>query len=177
MDVARVFRTTTGWRLAGTAVFLHETNRAPSHLEYALDLHRDWSTKRALIQGFVGRRSIRQAFTRDAGGWTINGQRVSGRGAAALREVVDLDLGFTPATNFAQVKRIGLSVGASANFAVAWWDVGKSTLTALPQQYERRSKDRYWYESPESGYEAGLQFERNGFVRRYPGLWEAAAED
>ena len=48
-------------------------------------------------------------------------------------------------------------------------------LQALPQRYERRSATTYWYESPTAGYAELLELAPSGFVRRYPGLWEAVA--
>jgi hypothetical protein len=167
-DVARLFQTPTGWLLSGTAVFLHEATRSPSSLDYAIELGRDWTTIRGTIAGFVGGSTVEQTIVRDASGWSVNGERVRD---PALEGVEDLDLGFTPATNFAQVKRIHLGVGQAADFSVAWWDVGEPTLVALPQHYERRNEWRYWYMSPDSSYEAELEFSPSGFVRHYPRLW------
>lgn len=165
-DVARLFRTKAGWRLAGTAVFLHEKTKAPSRLDYELKLRSDWATSCGFVRGFVGRNVIDQTFRRDIAGWHMNGRRVRG-----LEGVVDLDFGFTPATNFAQVQRIHLAVGAAADFSVAWWDAGERALVNLPQHYERRSERKYWYESPSGPYEAELEFAASGFARHYPQLW------
>ena len=56
---------------------------------------------------------------------------------------------------------------------VAWLDVEQEARAALHQRYERRSEATYWYESPSAGYRALLEVDGVGFVRRYPGLWEA----
>jgi hypothetical protein len=58
---------------------------------------------------------------------------------------------------------------------VAWIDAPDGVLQALPQRYERRSATTYWYESPTVGYAELLELAPSGFVRRYPGLWEALA--
>lgn len=168
-DAARLFQTATGWWLAGSAVFQHETTRAPAHLDYVLELAPDWATTRGVIQGFVGGSDVDQTIVRDGTGWTMNGTRVRVPG---LDGIVDLDLGFTPATNFAQVQRIHLGIGETADFSVAWWDAGEPSLVALPQHYERRSERKYWYESPSGSYRAELEFASNGFVRSYPRLWK-----
>lgn len=129
-DVVRLLQSETGWRLTGTAVFLHETTNAQSRLDYDIVLGRDWTTSRGTIRGFAGESVIDQTIIRDDEGWSMNGVRVPG-----LDGVVDLDLGFTPATNFAQVKRIALPIGRAVDFSVAWWDAGESALVALPQHY------------------------------------------
>ena len=56
---------------------------------------------------------------------------------------------------------------------VAWLDVTSGQLEVLRQRYERRSQWTYWYEAPRFGYAALLEVTPAGFVRRYPGLWEA----
>jgi uncharacterized protein len=110
-DVARLFQTNAGWRLAGTAVFLHEKTKAPARLDYELELRPNWATTCGLIRGFVGENAVEQSIRRDTTGWHMNGQPLRG-----LDGVLDLDLGFTPATNFAQVQRISLGVGEAADF-------------------------------------------------------------
>jgi uncharacterized protein len=163
-DAARLFQTKTGWRLMGTAVFLQDKD--PARLDYVLDLDADWTTQRGMISGFVGETAIDQTMVRDAAGWRMNETRVTG-----LAHLKDLDLGFTPATNLPQVRRINLKVGETIDFAVAWWEPGAATLTELPQHYHRRAERTYWYESPSEPYEAELEFAPNGFVRSYPRLW------
>ena len=44
-----------------------------------------------------------------AGVWTLDGAAVSG-----LEACVDLDLGFTPATNLLQIRRLALALGSIA---------------------------------------------------------------
>lgn len=168
---ARLFKAPTGWRLTGTAVFLSEKTKVPSRLDYELELRPDWVTTHGVVRGFVGGSEIEQTFRRDAEGWSMNGRRVSG-----LQGIVDLDFGFTPATNFAQVQRVHLGVGQTINFSVAWWDAGETSLVALPQHYERRSEWKYGYESPSGPYRAELEFAPSGFVRHYPELWVLESE-
>ncbi|HTO04916.1 MAG TPA: putative glycolipid-binding domain-containing protein [Opitutus sp.] len=163
-DAARLYQTKTGWRLAGTAVFLQD--KAPARLDYTLDLGADWTTERGVITGFVGGTIIDLMIVRDAASWSMNGTKTEG-----LEHLKDLDLGFTPATNLPQVRRANLRVGESIDFAVAWWEPGTATLVELPQHYRRRSERTYWYESPSGPYRAELEIASNVFVRSYPGLW------
>jgi Putative glycolipid-binding len=56
---------------------------------------------------------------------------------------IDLDFGFTPATNLSQLRRIALEIGQAVDLPVAWLDVTADTLTSLYQRYERRTTNAY----------------------------------
>src|SRR5688572_28768145 len=107
-DAARLFRNEAGWRLAGTAVFLHE--KQPARLDYDVDLNPDWTTSRGVIRGFFGGNTVDQTILRDAAGWSMNGARVPG-----LEHLEDLDLGFTPATNVPYLRRANLEIGEATD--------------------------------------------------------------
>ena len=167
-DAAWLEQSPTGWTLRGTAVFLHANG--PACLTYEVTCAADWTTTRGSVRGSLGAAAVHYDVVRGITGWTLNGQRVPD-----IDDIVDLDLGFTPATNFLQLSRIGLAVGASTAFDVAWLE-GECTsgdLVRLPQRYERRTLDSYWYESPATGYAALLVVGCDGFTRQYPGLWDA----
>src|SRR5688572_25304469 len=164
-DAAHVSRTDDGWHLEGTAVFAHE--RGPARLTYWVDCAPDWHTRRGGVTGWVGDRRSDVAVTRsEAGQWRLDDQPIDG-----LEQCLDLDFGFTPATNYLQLRRCSLGIGEAADFPVAWLDVPDPTLIALPQRYEKRSATSYWYESPQGPYTALLELADSGFVRHYPGLW------
>jgi uncharacterized protein len=166
-DACRLEQDATGWRLDGTAVFRHDG--VPARLTYHLARDRAWRAERGEVRGWLGSRSVDWSVVRTAGGaWTLNGVIVPG-----LEAYVDLDLGFTPATNLTQLRRIALAEGQAADVPVAWLDAAGGTLEALPQRYERRAAAAYWYEAPSVGYADLLEIAPTGFVRRYPGLWEA----
>jgi uncharacterized protein len=164
-DAAHVVRTADGWRLEGNAVFAHE--RGPARLSYWVDCAPDWRTRHGGVAGWVGDHRCKVDVTRSAAGeWQLGSAAVDG-----LDGCLDLDFGFTPATNFLQLHRCGLAVGEAADFPVAWLDVPDSSLIALPQRYEKRSPATYWYESPQGPYSAVLEISSSGFVKTYPGLW------
>jgi len=164
-DAARLVQTEAGWALRGTAVFLH--NSAPACLNYTLELDSGWATVMARIKGFLGETPVDQTIRRDRDGWLLNDQRVEG-----LTHLVDLDLGFTPATNLQHLRRVGMKVGEEAEIPVAWLNAGANMLVELQQIYERRDGRTYWYRAPGVGYEALLEMAENGFVELYPGLWQ-----
>ena len=90
-----------------------------------------------------------------------------------LDDCVDLDFGFTPATNTCALRRLALAIGQSAEVSAAWLDVSTGLLERLVQRYERRSEDTYWYESPRFEYAGSFSVAPSGFVVAYPGLWVA----
>ena len=107
-----------------------------------------WCTQRGRVRGWLGMQSVEFTVVRTAQGvWTLNGAVVPG-----LERYVDLDLGFTPATNLSQLRRVALAEGQAADVPVAWLDVSAGTLMVLPQRYERRTEVTYWYESPSANY-------------------------
>ena len=119
-----------------------------------------------MISGFLGDKTVRHEIGRDGAGWRLNGQAVEG-----FEHLVDLDYGFTPATNVLQLSRIALEPGQRADVPVVWFDLDSASLIELPQSYERRSETSYWCEAPTIPYRALLEIAPNGFVRSYPGLW------
>ncbi|NML05040.1 putative glycolipid-binding domain-containing protein [Sphingomonas sp. G-3-2-10] len=166
-DAALLDAAGEGWRLSGTAVFLHDG--VPACLSYVLDLDPDWSTRRGAIDGFAGTTPVARRIERNAEGWTLDGVPQTD-----VQACVDLDFGFTPATNCPQLRRMALEVGQSAEIVVAWLDVAAAALAPLPQRYRRVREDAYAYESPQNDYRATLRIAGSGFVRDYPGLWEMA---
>ena len=170
-DAAWLEHTPDGWLLWGTAVF--RRGDAPASLAYEVVCDHSWVTIRGTVRGRRGDARVAVEITRNDRGWAVNGVPVAGLG-----DLVDLDLGFTPATNVLQLRRVRLAVGEAADVPVAWFDGENEShdLVRLPQRYERRSEVAYWYESPTAGYAAELIVGADGFARRYPGLWEATRE-
>ena len=157
-----------GWLLQGAAAFDHEDG--PAAVAYQVEVDARWETKRELISGFLGDQTIAHEIRSDDHGWRLNDVAVDG-----LDHLVDLDFGFTPATNVLQLSRIGLKLGQSAEVPVVWFDLDSASLTELPQRYERRSGASYWYEALTVPYQGVLEIAPNGFVRSYPDLWRLVA--
>jgi hypothetical protein len=166
-DACRLVEKEGGWRLEGAAVFLHEG--VPACLDYKVDCDGAWRTREGAVHGWGGERFVDFRVTRAPDGvWTLNGQVMPD-----VTGCVDLDLGFTPATNLFQLRRVALQVGQAADVPVAWIDVPGDSLDMVRQRYERRTAEKYWYESPPFDYYALLRVNAAGFVLKYPDLWEA----
>lgn len=165
-DACRLEPVEGGWRLDGAAAFLHEG--APARLAYRLTCDPSWQTREGAVHGWVGAQAVDCVVLRTTeGAWTMNGVLMP-----QVHGCLDLDLGFTPATNLSQLRRIALEEGQAADVSVAWLDLPAGTLSVLHQRYERRAGSGYWYEAPRFDYAALLDVDSVGFVRHYPGLWE-----
>jgi hypothetical protein len=161
-DAARIESVPGGHLLEGTAVFRHDDG--PATISYRVDLAPDWSTRRGLLRGFVGTKAVGNEILRGPGGWTLDGVA-----QPDLGQLLDLDLGFTPATNLQQLRRVPLAIGQQADIRVAWFDIGAERLVDLPQHYRRLDEHRYAYRG--FSYQATLEMAPSGFVRLYPDLW------
>jgi uncharacterized protein len=160
-----------GWRIDGTAVF--RENGVLARFSYQVTCDAGWRTQAGQVAGFHGPKPVLFQIVRGAAGaWQMNGQPVPN-----LEDCVDLDLGFTPATNLLQLRRVALREGESADVPVAWLDVSAGRLERLAQQYSRRGETTYWYEAPRFAYCALLEVNPSGFILRYPALWEAEPEN
>jgi hypothetical protein len=143
----------------------------PVAISYLVVCDAGWLSRRATLRGWRGGSEFKAEIRHTAQGeWFLDGAPVAGLG-----DCVDLDLGFTPATNLIQVRRIALAVGDAADAPAAWLDLSTRHLERLEQRYERRGETTYWYEARRFEYAALLQVGSDGFIREYPGLWEAEA--
>ena len=167
-DSCSLLRNDAGWSVEGAAVYQHQSGLA--RLAYDVQCDDQWRTQAGQVRGAIGRRAIDFAVARRGSSWMLNDTPIPG-----LDHLVDLDFSFTPATNLQQLRRVAMALNQAVNVPVAWLNVDEGTLTELPQIYERRSETTLWYEAPSVGYEGLLELAPNGFVRRYPGLWEAEA--
>lgn len=164
-DAARLSPTDGGHSLDGMAVFMHPTG--PACVGYHVEVDASWRTLRGRVQGFLAGRRLDHTIIRDAGGWSLDGVLIAG-----LERLQDLDYGFTPATNLLQLRRVAPKPGDAIDLPVAWFDVDASTLSVLPQRYERRDEHTYQYHAATVPYEGLLELAPDGFIRCYPGLWE-----
>jgi uncharacterized protein len=168
-EVARLSRAGTKRFLQGTAVFAHDGE--PCRVDYAVVCDDRWRTRRVVVEGRVGRRSIATRIAADgAGRWTKYGDAVP-----AVDGCLDVDLSFTPATNSLPIRRLRLARGRPAAVRVAWVSFPELTLEPLDQVYRRLDAARVRYESNGGRFVRTLRVDSSGLVTSYPGLWVAEA--
>lgn len=160
--------TAEGWRLEGVVVLPIEGE--PSEIRYHVELDPGWRTRQAEVAIDAHARHRTITFVADGdGGWTVDGGH-----AATLDGCIDVDFGFTPATNTLQVRRLGLEVGESRTLPVAWLSFPALTVQPLVQTYTRLDADRWRY--GDEDFTAELVVDPDGYVLRYgDDIWQATA--
>jgi uncharacterized protein len=164
-DSCRLIKLSRGWRVSGAAVFW-EAPRA-CHFQYDVVVDLAFRAQTATVVGYLGKKAIDiRIQSTAAGGWRINGvldPKVAG--------CIDVDLGFTPATNLCALRRLALKVGQHAEAPAAYLEFPSLRFTTLPQRYERTGRSEYAYDAPTVGYSGTLQVSSSGAVIDYPGLF------
>jgi hypothetical protein len=166
---ARVQRTAAGWRLTGELEVVEAGVAA--RLRYAIECDSQWRTRAATIDGEVDASPVRFALVSDgAGHWTRDGATMP-----ELDGALDVDLGFTPATNTLPIRRLDLAVGASAPVTSAWLRFPELRLERLEQTYTREAELIFRYHALVDGepFTARLDTDPFGRVLAYEGLWRA----
>jgi len=140
----------------------------PAEVHYAVGCSREWETRTAQVGVIRGESSQILELRRDErGGWWKDGKRVDG-----MDSLLDVDLGFTPATNTLPIRRLALEIGASDDVEALWVRYPELELERLPQRYTRLGERRYRYESAGGAFVAELEVDVNGLVVRYGELWQ-----
>jgi uncharacterized protein len=139
------------------------------HWSYAVTCAPDWSTLSARVEGRAGDRPVMFVVARkEEGGWYLDGARLD-----FADDLLDVDLGFTPATNTNAIRRLNLAVGERVETTALWFDTEDFTFKRLMQVYHRVGRDAYDYASPAHGFHARLRVNALGQVIDYPALWSA----
>lgn len=156
-------------RLEGQAVFAEGGRIARLHYTVSADAR--FATRRAEVRGAIGRQAVHvvvRALRGAPGRWAVDGTH-----RPALDGCIDVDLGFTPATNLLVLRRLALRIGQAADAPAAYLDVPAMRMRRLPQHYRRVAARAYDYASPQHGYAARLVVDARGAVLDYPGVFEA----
>ncbi|TIV95157.1 MAG: hypothetical protein E5V74_22385, partial [Mesorhizobium sp.] len=152
----------SGWSLKGHALFLHDGK--PCSLAYVVECDAGWRTRAARVDGFVALQELRFEIERRADGqWLLNG-----KGQAEAAGLVDVDLGFTPATNLLPIRRLDHGPAKTTHAPAAYLAFPQLELVRLDQTYRRLDESRYAYAASAFGYEAVLTVSSAGFVLDYP---------
>ena len=164
-DQCSLWRETNAWRMEGIALAT-PPDGAPAQVRYTVHCAPDWTTREATVDMRTPAELRFLDLRQHDGRWYVNGREVE-----ALRGCLDVDLGFTPATNTLPIRRLELAPGESRDVTAAWVRYPEMTVEALPQRYTRLGDDRYRYESG-TGFSAELVVDDVGLVREYPGGWQ-----
>lgn len=165
LERAVLSRGPDGFALDGTALLA--LRGTAFEVRYRVTADGAWRTRAVEVRVSGPEREDRIALVADGeGGWTM--------GARPLADVagcLDVDLGFTPATNTLPVRRLDLPVGGHAAVDVAWVAFPSLRVGRSAQSYERVDPRRWRYRSGD--FTADLLVDDDGLVREYEGLWSA----
>jgi len=140
----------------------------PARLDYTIATSPLWETLEVSIELSAGeyRQTVSLDHTND--GWLVNGTP-----RADLDDCIDVDLGWTPATNMLPLRRAPINRLRSSLTTAAWVRFPELDVVPSDQKYTRLAGDRVRYQS--STLEAELIVTPDGLVTTYgDGLWEAA---
>lgn len=155
----------SGYSLSGDAEL--SINDQPIRLQYRVLCDREWRTKAAHVAGGVGHTAVDISIRVEAGQiWLVGGQE-----QPHMWSCIDIDLGFTPATNTIPIRRLELAPGEEAEIKTVWLKLPEIELVPLRQTYKRISLEEYLYHSENAGSSALLKVNALGLVTEYPGLW------
>lgn len=164
-DGCRLIRRKGGWRLSGNSIFDHQGKACV--LDYTVDCDAEWRTLSAAVRGSVGLDELAFDVERTPDGdWLLNGEA-----QPPAKACIDLDLGFTPATNLIAIRRLDPGEKAETPAPAAYYLEFSLKLGIVEQTYRRTGKDKLHYRSPAYGYDETLTVSEVGFVTHYPTLW------
>jgi uncharacterized protein len=156
--------TGAGYRLAGAVRILRD--ETPVEIAYQVYCAPDWTTGAAMVE--IPALDIDLRLWVDAGSWTFDGEP-----RPDLDGCIDVDLGWTPATNTLPIRRLGNAADEPQTIRVAWLRWPELVILPSDQTYTRRG-DRLWtYASGE--FSADLDVDEHGVVVDYgrPPIWAA----
>jgi hypothetical protein len=165
--VVRRAKSGGGHQLAGHALIALAGEQFD--IGYQIEVDADWRTQSARIE-IDGSRQISIAVSAEGGGhWQIAGAETEPD--IYLQDILDIDLGFTPATNLLPIRRLDLAVGESAPVSAHWLQFPSLAFARLDQRYTRLTPDRYRYES-DTGYVTEITVDDFSIPVDYGDVWK-----
>jgi hypothetical protein len=165
LESCRLLELESGFRLEGAAVLVHEGQAC--RLDYLIDCDADWTTRAAVVIGWVGERNLDVVIARDDDNrWELNGLLVP-----EVEGCTDLDLNFSPATNTLPIRRLEPPVEETVAVRAAWLRFPSFELEPLEQTYTRLAVNRYRYESAGGSFVAEVTVDDRGLVIDYGDIW------
>jgi hypothetical protein len=164
-ETCRLLELEEGWRLEGAAVLNFEGQAC--RLDYLIDCDPNWSTRAAVVTGWVGERNIDVIVARDEDyRWVLNGVTVP-----EVEGCTDLDLNFSPSTNTLPIRRLVPKIDDTVAVRAAWLRFPSFELEPLEQSYTRWEHNHYRYESAGGAFKAEISIDDDGLVIDYADIW------
>jgi uncharacterized protein len=170
LEVCRLWQVHEGFRFTGTVVA--RVDREPVEVTYEVVCDEQWATRLALVllKKADSLRSVELHRDR-SGQWFHNDHELP-----SFNGSMDVDLGFSPATNTLPVRRVNLAVGQTIETTAVWVTFPALDILPLPQTYTRLDERRYRYTSRGGEFSAVLELDELGLVVNYEEWWRRIAE-
>ena len=158
--------------IVAQGVVLAVAGGRPFRINYVVQCDRSWQLQSFDLMLWHGREPVQHRN----GIRTADGQWAGGRDSIGAFPEFDgcteIDIEATPFTNTLPIRRLGLTVGESAEIQVLYISVPDLSIKPVRQRYTRLADGRtYRYESLASGFTAVITVDDDGLVTDYPGLF------
>jgi len=164
-DACRLESDASGWQMSGRVAYRQDG--VVTALSYHVEHDEDWLCRSAKVSGWAGDRTLDLVIVRQADGTWLGNSKTFDCG----HDSVDIDLGFTPATNTTAIRRLKLALGQRQRCRADWLDTADWSLKPLDQCYARLSEFTYEYASPRRDFRTVLTTNEEGLVTHYPNIW------
>lgn len=152
-------------RIVADGAVIAMPGSSPIRLNYRIECDSAWRTERVDVT--VHGQPPVNLVRRDDDRWFTS----DGTARHDLSGCIDVDIALTPFTNTLPIRRLGLATGGSAALRMVYVQVDPLLeIHAADQRYARLPDGGYRYQS--GSFTADLEIDTDGFVTRYPNLWE-----
>lgn len=158
----------TGLAVRSLAIGAHDGRQYA--LRYELKLDTDWATRSVTIERLDGRRILLGSDGK--GSWSDG----AARPLPALAGAIDVDISGTPLTNTLPIRRLKWNNLEPRDLTMVYIRLDTLEVTTMRQRYTRLGPDQFRYQNVDSSFEAILEVDAEGFVVRYPGLFDRVAD-
>ncbi|WP_134494159.1 putative glycolipid-binding domain-containing protein [Microvirga pakistanensis] len=163
MEQADVRPADGGLTISG--VVIGQEDGAKFGLHYRLRVDSAWRTRSVHLQTTSGQ--VLDLESNGQGSWSENG-----KSRPDLQGCLDVDIQATPLTNTLPIRRLEWRAGAAAEIRLCYIAVPDLAVSPQSQRYTALAPgSRYRFESLDSGFEAELPVDEDGFVLDYPSLF------
>jgi hypothetical protein len=155
-----------GFELIGKTLIVHDGVRV--EIAYRVETASDWVAQFATVD--IPALAVSHEVTVPTPGhWLVDGER-----RPDLDGCVDIDLGWTPATNTLPIRRLQLQNGDTATIRATWLKWSELRFMAANQTYTRTGDATWQYTS--GNFSAEILVDDQGLVLRYgdPPIWREA---
>jgi hypothetical protein len=169
MELCRLSENESGFLLNGHV--FSALQHVARNVRYQILCDRAWTTQRVNVTVQLGDDVETLDIRRESNGRWLRGDTE----LRALRDLHDIDLGFTPATNTLPIRRLAPDVGDVIAVTAVWVRFPDLAIEPLAQTYTRVGELTYQYESGGGRFHALIGVDDLGLVTAYERLFERLA--